>query len=77
MSWIYTEVERFGKFIFWQTLSCLSTMNQLRRYKLYTEEETAKGAVMALLSDEEAIVMFVLLRLANAERPTGTSFEGV
>ena len=32
---------------------------------------------MVHLSDEQAIVKFVILRLANIEPPTGTNFEDV
>ena len=42
----------------------------------FPDKETAKVTVMVLLSDELAMVTFVLLRLTNAEWLTGTSFEG-
>ena len=36
-----------------------------------------KKTSVVLFSDEPAIVIFVLFRLANVERPKNASFEGV
>ena len=55
---------------------------ELSFYQKSTEEvgsalTVPKTAVIVLSSDEKAIVTIVLLRLANVERPTDTSFEGL